>query len=85
MCAASLSHVCFVNPWAVACQALLSLVLLWQQYWSGLPFLSPGDLFDPGIQPVSFALAGGFLITEPPGKPLVTIYLLLNLFKKTFI
>ena len=41
-----------------------------QEYWSGLPFLSIGDLPDPGIKPVSPALAGGFFTTEPPGKPL---------------
>ena len=40
-----------------------------QEYWSGLPFLSPRDLPDPGIEPASPVLAGGFFITEPPGKP----------------
>ena len=40
-----------------------------QEYWSGLPFPSPGDLPDPGIKPMSPALAGGFFTTEPPGKP----------------
>ena len=48
-----------------------------QEYWSGLPFPSPGDLSDPGIEPVSLAfpaLAGGFFSTEPPGKPYVFIY-----------
>jgi len=51
-----------------------------QEYWSGLPFHSPGDLLDSRIKPVSPmspatpALAGRFFITEPPGKPhLVTI------------
>ena len=39
-----------------------------QEFWSGLPFPSPGDLPDPGIEPVSPALAGGFFTTEPPGK-----------------
>jgi len=39
-----------------------------QEYWSGLPFPSPGDLPDPGIKPASPELAGGFY-TEPPGKP----------------
>ena len=34
-----------------------------------LPFPSPGNLPDPGIKPISLALAGGFLTTEPPGKP----------------
>ena len=40
-----------------------------QEYRSGLPFPSPGELPDPRIEPVSSALAGGFLTTEPPGKP----------------
>ena len=40
-----------------------------QKYWSGLPFPSPGDLPDPGIEPTSPALAGGFFTTEPPGNP----------------
>ena len=39
------------------------------EYWSGLPFPSPGDLPDLGIKPMSLALAGGFFTTEPPGKP----------------
>ena len=40
-----------------------------QEYWSGLPFPSPGDLSHPGIKPTSPALAGRFFTTEPPGKP----------------
>ena len=40
-----------------------------QEYWSGLLFPSPGDLPDPGIKPVSPALADKFFITEPPVKP----------------
>jgi len=40
-----------------------------QEYWSGLPFLSPGDLPDPGIQPESPVLAGGFFTTKPQKKP----------------
>ena len=39
-----------------------------QEYWSGLPFLSPGDLPDPGIKPTFPALADGFFNTEPSGK-----------------
>ena len=39
-----------------------------QEYWSGLPFPPPGDLPDPGIEPASPALAGGFFTTEPHGK-----------------
>ena len=40
-----------------------------QKYWSGLPFCSPGDLADPGMEPTSPALAGGFFTAEPLGKP----------------
>ena len=40
-----------------------------QEYWSGLPFPSPGDLLDPRIEPRGPALAGKFFTTEPPGKP----------------
>ena len=39
-----------------------------QEYWSGLPFPSPGDLPNLGIEPMSPAVAGGFFTTEPPGK-----------------
>ena len=59
----------FATPWTVAHQAPLSMGFPRQEHWSGLPFPSPGDLPDPGIKPVSLALAGGFFITEPPGKP----------------
>ena len=40
-----------------------------QEYWSGLPFPSPGDLPNPGIKPMSLALVGGLFTTEPPEKP----------------
>ena len=40
-----------------------------QEYWSGWPFPSPGDLLNPGIKPASPALPGRFFTTEPPGKP----------------
>ena len=43
----------FVTQWTVACQALLPMGFPRQEYWSGLPFLSPGNLPDPGIEPVS--------------------------------
>ena len=66
-----LSHVkLFATPWPVACQAPLSMGFPRQEYWSGLPFPPPGDLPDPGIEPVSPALVGRFFSTEPPGKPL---------------
>ena len=41
-----------------------------QEYWSGFPFPPPGDLPDPGLEPMSPALAGGFFTPEPPGKPI---------------
>ena len=64
------SHVqLFATLWTVACQAPLSMGFSRQEYRSGLPFLSPGDLPDPGIEPMSPALAGGFFTTEPPGTP----------------
>ena len=62
LCACVLSRVwLFATPWAVACQASLSMGFPRQEYLSGLPSLSPGDLPDPGIEPVSPALAGGFV------------------------
>ena len=52
-----LSHVqIFATPWTVAYQAPLSMGFSRQEYWSGLPFPSPGDLPDPGIEPRSPAL-----------------------------
>ena len=60
----SLSHVwLFVAPWTVAHQAPLSTEFSRQEYWSGLPFPTPGDFPNPGIEPVSLmssALASGF-------------------------
>ena len=57
-----------LTPWTVAHQAPLSKGFFRQEYWSGLPFPSPGNLPDPGIEPSSPALAGRFFTTEPPGK-----------------
>ena len=59
-----------VTSWTVACQAPLSMGFPRQEYWSGLPFPSPGDLPDPGVEPTSPTLAGGFFTSDPPGKPL---------------
>ena len=56
------------TPWIVACQAPLSVGFSRQEYWSGLPFLSPGDLPDPGIEPGSPALQTDSLLTELWGK-----------------
>ena len=58
-------------PWTVAHPALLSMGFLRQEYWSWLPFASPGDLPDPGIKPISLvspALADRFFATQPPEK-----------------
>ena len=66
----SLSRVrLFVTPWTVAYQAPLSVRFSRQEYWSGLPFPSPGDLPDPGIEPGFPALEADALTSEPPGKP----------------
>ena len=65
----SLSHVrLFVTPWTVAYQAPPSMGFSRQEYWSGLPFPSSGDLPDPGIEPGSPALRADALTSEPPGK-----------------
>ena len=66
----SLSRVrLFGTPWTVAYQAPLSIEFSRQQYQSGLPFPSLGDLPDPGIKPTSPALQADTLPSEPPGKP----------------
>ena len=56
-------------PRTVASKAPLSMGFSSQEYWSGLPFLSPGDLPDPGIGPRSPALQADSLLAEPPGSP----------------
>ena len=66
----SLSRVrLFGTPWTVAYQAPLSVGFSRQEYWSGLPFPSPGDLPNPGIEPGSPVLQADALPSEPPGKP----------------
>ena len=65
----SLSRVwLFANPWTVAYQAPPSMGFSRQEYLSGLPFPSPGDLPDPGIKPRSPAFQADTLTSEPPGK-----------------
>ena len=65
----SLSHVrLFATPWTVAHQAPPSMGFSRQEYWSGLPLPSPGDLPDPGIKPRSPASQADALTSEPPGK-----------------
>ena len=70
----SLSHVPhFGTPWTVAHQAPPFMGFSRQEYWSGLPFPSPGDLPDPGIESRSPALQADTLTSEPPGKPYTCI------------
>ena len=59
----------FATPWTVAYQAPPSRGFSRQEYWSRLPFPSPGDLPSPGIEPRSPALQADALTFEPPGKP----------------
>ena len=59
----------FSTPWTVALQAPLSMGFRRQEYWSVLPFLSLGDLPNPGIEPRSPALQADALPSEPPGAP----------------
>ena len=61
----------FAIPWTVAYQAPPSMGFSRQEYWSGLPFPSPGGLPKPGIEPWSPALQTDALLSEPPGKPVL--------------
>ena len=58
------------TPWTVSPQTPVSMEFSRQEYWSGLPFLSPGDLPNPEIKPKSLALQADSLASEPPGEPL---------------
>ena len=74
-----LSHVrLFVTPWTVAHQAPLSMEFSRQEYWSGLPFPSPGDLLNLGIEPACLTSnlhwQVGSLPLVPPGKPITVFY-----------
>ena len=67
-----LSHVrLFVTPWTAACQTPLTMKYSRQEYWSGKPFPSPGDLPYSGIKPASPALVDGFF-TVPSQKPILS-------------
>ena len=63
-----------VTPWAAASQAPPSMGFSRQEYWSGLPFPSPGDLPDSGIEPGSPALWADGLPSKPPGKVYVGLH-----------
>ena len=85
----SLSHIqFFLFPGTVAHQAPLSLGFPRQEYWNGLPFPSPGDLPDPGIEPAFLAFIHwqlDSLPTEPPpGKPLYILYMYSNISNNSF-
>ena len=58
-----------MTPWTIAHLVPLSTGFFRQEYWSRLPFPSPGDLSDPGIELRSLALQAYSLLSEPPGKP----------------
>ena len=75
VCVCVLSHVrLFETLWTVSHQAPLSMGFSRQEYWSGLPFPSPGDLLLPVIEPKSHGLQLDSLPLVPPGKPCVCIY-----------
>ena len=68
-CVKSLSHVrLFATLWTVAHQAPPSMGLSRQEYWSGLPFPSPADFPDPGIEPRSPVFQADALTSRPPEK-----------------
>ena len=67
-----------MTPWTVACQDPLSVGFSKQEYWSGLPFPSPGDHPDPGIEPRSLAWQADSLPSDPPGN------VIFNLFGRAF-
>ena len=66
-----------MTPWAVACQAPLSMEFSRREYWSGLPFSAPGDRPDPATEAASLAspaLGGRFFTTALPGKLYIEIF-----------
>ena len=73
MCAQFFGRVqLFATSWTVAHQAFLSMEFSRQEYWSGLPFPTPGNLHNPGTEPESLlspTSAGRFSTIVPPGKP----------------
>ena len=76
-----LYHCCvrlFVTPWTLAHQAPLFMEFSRQEYWSGLPCSSPGELPDPGIKSELLTLQTDSLLSEPPGKPPQMNYLSSN-------
>ena len=70
----------FATLWTVAYQAPPSMEFSRQEYWSGLPLPSSGDLPNPGIEPGSPALQADALLSEPPGKNSFIKYLMCRFF-----
>ena len=64
------SGLTLVTPWTIALQLSLSIEFSRQEYWSGLPRASAGDLSDPRTEPGSPALQADSLPSDPPGKPI---------------
>ena len=79
VCSCSVVPDSFVTPWPVARQAPLSMGFPRQEYWSVLQCPSPGHLSNPGIEPTSPELAGGFFTAEPPGEALYLAVLFFSL------
>ena len=74
-----LNHIrLFVTPWTVAHQASLSMKLSREEYWSGLPFPSPGDPPNLGVEPRSPALQADSLFSESPGESKLSTQILFN-------
>ena len=67
----------FATLWTVVHEASPSMGFSRQEYWSGLPFPSPGNLPNPGIEPRSPALQADAITSEPLGKPVISCYAML--------
>ena len=67
-----------MTPWIVASQAPLSMEFSRQEYWSGLPFLSPGDLPDPGIEPWSPALQVESFLDYSCKTIIIDLFIIMN-------
>ena len=68
----------FATPWTVAYQSPQSMGFSRQEYWIELLFPSPGDLPDPGMEPGSPTLHADSLLSQPLGKPIVSVAVVLN-------
>ena len=75
----------FATPWTIAYQAPPSMGISRQEYWSGLPFPSPGELPDPGIKLASPELEADTLPSEPPGKLSRVINSVTNRMERSFV